>query len=88
MDLPVTAKVRGGTYHKILKQCIAAFEVNIRPVRQVRSLLEKDRVGSIHLAHVNRHFLYRCVRSCHHHEQAQQKQTSFCAEKIEFMIGI
>lgn len=45
------------TYDKILEQRIAAFEVNIRPVGQVRSLLKEDCVGSIYLAHVDGHFL-------------------------------
>lgn len=51
--------MRDRTYKKVLEQGIAAFEVNIRPIRQVRSLLKEDGVGSIYLAHVDRYFLHQ-----------------------------
>lgn len=45
------------TYQKVLEQRIASLEVDVRPPCQMRSLLKKDRVWTVYLAHVDCDFL-------------------------------
>ncbi len=84
-------RASGSAYHHVLQQCVHPFDLYIRAAGQMCCLLQEHVLRSEDLADVYCDFLRIAYgqRRCRCRVHRNQKTlTSFCAENMEFIIGI
>ena len=64
------------------------FEIDVGAASQVRNLLQEDSVGPEDLAYINHNFLANDISAPKLMKLGEIMLTIFCAENIEFMIGM